>query len=450
MGRSLTSIILAIVAIAAAAQVEFTQKGLKYTTLDEKSVKVGKIDDKHLPKGKLVIPSQVKHDGVAYTVTTLGGWAFFGCEDMTEVVLPNTLTKIGIWAFCNCKKLKEINIPASVKEIGYSAFENCEAFTSFTFPKGIEVMPERLLQECYNLTQVNLPEGVTKISNSVFSECKSLESITLAQSVKEIGNYAFSSCDKLKHIVLPKGLKKIGHDAFTSCTSLVEIELPEAITEIGPNAFNNCRVLERVTLPASLSSLRSNPFSSCKALKEYKVAEDSKFLTVQDGILFSKDMTRLIACPPSNNLGDYTVPAAVKEIASHAFYDCNMLNSITMTEVVSIGESAFHGCYNLVKVDFGSKLETLGKGAFYSNSKIENVYLPDSFKHMDMINFDFCNNLKTVSLSEALSKREEDFNNLSFNYNSSDLRFIIRMPDGTTKTLKHDEINDIKKYFIER
>lgn len=432
------------------AQTEFNQDGLKYTTLDDKSVKVTKIDDNHKPKGKLEIPSQVKYDGVTYTVTTLGGWAFFGCEDITEVKLPNTLTKIDIWAFCNCKKLKKIDIPASVKEIGYSAFESCESFTSFTFPKGIALVPDRLLQECYNLTQVNLPEGITKIDNSAFSDCKSLESITLPQSVKYIDNYAFAYCKNLKNIVLPQGLLKIGHDVFSGCTSLVEIELPEAITEIGDNAFNNCQALEKVTLPASLSSLRSNPFSSCDALKEYKVAEGSQYYTVQDGILFSKDMTRLIACPKSKNLGDYTVPATIKEIARMAFYNCNSLTSITMTEVVSIGESAFYGCHNLATVDFGSKLETLGKGAFYSNSKIENITLPDSFKHMDMINFEFCGNLKTVSLSEELSKREQDFNNMSFNFNSNDLRFIIRMPDGTTKTLKFEEINDVKKYFRER
>lgn len=450
MGRSLTSIILAMVAIAVTAQVEFIQNGLKYTALDDNSVKVRKIDDNHLPKGKLVIPAYVTHDGVTYTVTTLGGWAFFGCEDITEVELPNTLTKIDIWAFCNCKKLKGIDIPSSVKEIGYSAFENCESFTSFTFPEGIELVSDRLLQECYKLTEVNLPEGVVKIDDCAFSDCKSLESITLPQSVKFIDNSAFAYCNNLKHISLPKGLQKLGRNVFSSCVSLVEIELPEGVTEIGDNVFNNCRALEQVTLPASLSWLKSNPFSSCGALKEYRVAEGSEYLTVQDGILFSKDMTQLIACPPSKELGDYTVPATVKKIASMAFYGCNLLTSITMTEVVSIGESAFNGCYNLASVDFGTKLETLDKGAFYSNSKLESVYLPDSFKHMEIINFEFCNNLKTVSLSEALSKREEDFNNLSFNFNSSDLRFIVRMKDGTTKTLKHDEINDMKKYFRER
>lgn len=450
MRRIIAATIIAITTLVTMAQVQFNHKGLKYTVLDDNTVKVGKIDDKHQPKGKLVIPSQVEHDGVTRTVTALDSWAFFGCEDVTEVELPPTLTKIDIWAFCNCKKLKNVVIPPSVVEIGYSAFENCESFTSFNFPRGIKVVPERLLQECYALTQVNLPAGVTRIGNSAFSSCRALESITLPESVKAIGNYSLAYCDNLKNVILPRQLESIGNDVFSCCKSLTSIVLPEGLKSIGSNAFNNCTALEDVTLPASLTDLNGNPFSSCSALREYKVAEDSQYFTIKDGILFSKDLTQLIACPTSNNIGNYTVPATVKSIASRAFYDCNLLTGIKITGVVLIGESAFNGCRNLATVDLGSKLEILGKGAFYSNSKIESVVLPDSFKHMDMINFDFCSNLKTVSLSEQLSKRESDFNNLSFNYNSQDLRFIIRMPDGTTKTLTHDEINDVKKYFIER
>ena len=450
MRRTIVTAIIAISALVTMAQEQFNHNGLKYTVLDDNCVKVGKIDDKHKPKGKLVIPSQVKHGDIVYTVTALDSWGFFGCEDMTEVEMPPTLTKIDIWAFCNCKKLKNVVIPSGVVEIGYSAFENCESFTSFNLPQGIKEVPERLLKECYALTQVNLPEGVTRIDNSAFSSCKALESITLPESVKVIGNYSLAYCDNLKNVILPQQLQSIGNDAFSCCKSLTSIVLPEGLTSIGNNAFNYCTALADVTLPASLTDLDGNPFSSCSALREYKVAESSQYFTVKDGILFSKDLTQLIACPTSNNIGNYTVPATVKSIASKAFYDCNLLTSITMTGVVSIGESAFYGCHNLETVDFGSKLETLGKGAFYSNSKIENVVLPDSFMHMDMINFDFCSNLKTVSLSEELSKRERDFNNLSFNFNSRDLRFIIRMPDGTTKTLTHDEINDVKKYFLER
>lgn len=450
MKRSIIATILVTMALTSIAQVEFRHDGLKYTTLDDNSVKVGKIDDKHLPKGKLVIPSQVTHDGITYDVTALGGWAFFGCKDLTEVVLPPTLTKIDIWAFCNCVKLKEINIPPSVKEIGYSAFENCESFTQLTLPDGLTNVSDRLAQECVNLKDVNLSQSIKVIEGSAFSSCKSLERIVLPQSVETIGNYAFAYCDSLKEIIMPKSIKSIGNNAFSCCKSLTSIALPEGITSLNANAFEYCTALEQVTLPASLTDINGNPFSSCRSLKEYKVAAESSSFAVKDGILYSKDMTELIACPTKNALGDFIVPATVTVIMSRAFYDCSGLTSIKMTGVKQIGESAFYGCNNLSSVDFGNKLETLAKGAFYSNSLIKSVTLPDSFKHMDMNNFDFCSELRTVSVNEELLARERDFNNLSFNFNSSELRFIVRLPKGETKTLTFDEIPDVKKYFLER
>ena len=438
---------IATIALAATAQVEFQHKGLKYTTLDAVSVKVSKIDDDHLPKGKLVIPAQVTHKGTNYSVTTLDSWAFSGCEDVTEIVLPNTLTKIDIWALCGCKKLKEINIPSSVKEIGYAAFESCNSISSITLPNGLKEVPERVVKECENLRTVNLPASITTIGNSAFSYCKKLESITLPDNVARIEAYAFANCDNLKRIVMPKHLKSIASEAFGSCKSLTTIDLPEGMTSLSDKAFNYCEALEEVTLPSTLINISGNPFYSCKALKGYKVASGNKSFTVKDGILFSKDMTKLIACPPSLKIGNYTVPPTVKEILSGAFYYCTALTGIKMTAVEVIGEDAFNGCNNLATVDLGKKLKILEKAAFYSNA-MKSITLPDGFEHMDMNNFDFCHELRTVSLSEALSKREKDFNNFSFNYNSEDLRFIVRLPKGKTKTLKFEEINDMKKYLF--
>ncbi|MBR5087362.1 MAG: leucine-rich repeat domain-containing protein [Muribaculaceae bacterium] len=450
MKRLIISLMIAFTVIAANAQVEFYHKGLKFTTINEKEVKVGKIDDKHKPSGKLVIPAQVEHDGVTYNVTEIASWGFFGCDKVTDLILPPTLQKIDIWAFCKCEKIKEIIIPASVREIGYAAFENCETITTITLPDGLTEVPDRLLQECINLKIVKLPASITSIGSSAFSSCKSLESISLPENVTQINGYAFAYCDNLKNITMPKQLTTIGSDVFSCCKTLTEIEIPEGVTSIGSNIFNCCTSLEKVTLPSTLTSISGNPFSSCKSLKEYHVADGNDSFAVIDGILFSKNMTELIACPTQKELGDYIVPESVTTIAAHAFYDCRYLTSIKMTEVKSIGESAFYGCNNLVSVDFGNKLEYLGKGAFYSNHKIENIVLPDSFKHMDMINFDFCSGLRTVSVSEELSTRIDDFNNLSFNFNSKDLRFIVRCADGTTKALTIDEIPDAKALIPER
>ena len=171
MKRILLAMAIVTISIGCSAQSEFNHKGLKYTILNENSVKVSKIDDKHQPKGKLVIPEQVTYNGNTYHVTELDSWAFSGCKNLTEIQLPQTLTKIDIWALCSCENLKEINIPSSVKEIGYAAFESCNSITSITLPDGIKEVPERLVKECENLKEVNLPNSITSIGSSAFSSC---------------------------------------------------------------------------------------------------------------------------------------------------------------------------------------------------------------------------------------------------------------------------------------
>ncbi len=450
MKRIFLAAIIITVALIATAEVVFIQNGLKYTTLDESSVRVDKIDENHKPEGKLEIPAVVKHDGSTYTVTTIGNWGLFGCNQLTEVKLPSTLKEIGFFAFCRCDGLKRIDIPKSVTEIKDAAFENCNGFTEITIPDGITVIHDRLMSECRNLKTVNLPQSVTTINMSAFSSCKSLESIVLPQAIETIGNYAFAYCDSLKSVTLPNTLKSIGSEAFSCDISLKSIVIPDSVSSIGNRAFHNCPILEQVTLPAALTSLKGNPFSSCKSLKEYKVSPHNNTFVVADGILFSKDMTKLVACPTSKVLGDYVVPASVKVINPYAFFECRGLTSVKMTNVTTIGESAFYYCTRLANIDFGEKLETLGKAAFYSCGNITSIVIPDSFKHMDMNNFDFCSSLKTVSVSEELFNREKDFNNLSFQFNSDSLRFIVRLPDGTTLTKTPDELPDVKKYFHNR
>lgn len=450
MKKCLMAITATLLMTSASAQLEFINNGLLYKQIGDKAVSVGKIDDNHKPTGKLKIPAKVKHNGVTYEVNALDKWGFFGCDGLTEISLPSTLKKIDIWALCKCKNLKQLKIPAKVTEIGYSAFENLETITEIELPEDLTEVPERLLKECKNLKTVKIPESVRVIGGSAFDNCKSLESIVLPKSVEKIGNYAFAYDENLVEIQMPANLKSIGNYAFTGCKSLKRIDIPEGVTTLGGNVFNYCRSLEEVTLPSTLSDIVGNPFSSCNSLKEYKVAEGNEFFTVTDGILFSKDMTELIACPTSKALGDYIVPSTVKRISSYAFYSCYGLTGVKMTGVEEIGGAAFHDCSNLASIDFGDKLKFLGDKAFYSCDSLTDVVLPASLEHVEACNFDFSGSLKTVSVDEALWSREKDFNNLSFQFCPESLKFIIRLKDGNTKTASAKDLNDMKKNFIIR
>ena len=95
-----------------------------------------------LQDGTLVITAQgamQDHDSAAQTpwfkdraeirkivvqqgVTTIGDYAFYGCENVTSVTLPDTVTQIGKLAFYGCKNLRTLTIPDSVLTVEDYAF----------------------------------------------------------------------------------------------------------------------------------------------------------------------------------------------------------------------------------------------------------------------------------------------------------------------------------------
>ena len=75
--------------------------------------------------GSVNIPSSVTYDGVTYSVTLIGGSAFWNCSGLTEVTIPNSVTTIGGGAFYDCPRLTAVTIPNSVITIGVEAFFGC-------------------------------------------------------------------------------------------------------------------------------------------------------------------------------------------------------------------------------------------------------------------------------------------------------------------------------------
>ena len=127
---------------------------------------------------------------VAPDVKIIWSHAFWGCDGITEIRLPDGLEGIGMAAFAECTGLKHIELPKSLRTIGYDAFHGCTA-----------------------LEEITIPDGVTEIM-----EC------------------AFRDCTDLKHVTLPDSLKTIGDGAFSGCNSL-DRETVERLNALNPNAY---------------------------------------------------------------------------------------------------------------------------------------------------------------------------------------------------------------------
>ena len=112
-----------LITVASLAQT-FIVDGFNYsiTSMDDLTVEVTSG-----PKnsGEIVISASVLYDGKTYTVTSIGRYAFLGCNGLTSITIPNSVTSIGRYAFWCCSGLTSITIPNSVTSIGNNAFSDC-------------------------------------------------------------------------------------------------------------------------------------------------------------------------------------------------------------------------------------------------------------------------------------------------------------------------------------
>lgn len=103
--------------------------------------------------------------------------AFYGVPNLKKVTIQtDKLTEIGADAFYCCENLEDINIPDGVTRIGRSAFY-CNL----------------------SLRKINIPSSVTYIAEEAFA-CAHLDSIDIPAGVTFIGRGAFWKCDRLKKV----------------------------------------------------------------------------------------------------------------------------------------------------------------------------------------------------------------------------------------------------------
>ncbi len=133
--------------------------------------------------------------------------------------------------------------------IGEYAFYMCESLTEVTIPEGVADIGDMSFYGCHGLAAVSIPGSVTRIGAAAFGEC-GLTSVTIPDSVEEIGGGAFSYCELLSSVTLPSGLASIGAGTFSWCYSLTKLRIPDSVTSVGAGAFTGSGLLA-LSVPGS-------------------------------------------------------------------------------------------------------------------------------------------------------------------------------------------------------
>ena len=388
---------------------DFEVNGVYYDKINSSTVEVtyqGNSYDSYSDEyiGDVVIPSSVKCNGVTYSVTSIGDYAFRDCKSLTSIEIPNSVTSIGYdafyrcssltdieipnsvtsiedFAFSGCKSLTSIQIPNSVRSIGSTAFSSCSSLTSIVVNPGntkydsrngcnaiIETASNTLIAGCQNtiipnnvtsigksafyyctsLTSIEIPNNVTSIESTAFMGCSNLTSIKIPNSVTSIGSSAFSWCESLTSIQIPNSVTSIESQAFSECSSLTSIEIHNSVTSIGVWAFMGCSSLTSIEIPNSVTSIGNNAFSDCSSLTSIVVNPGNTKYDSRNGcnaIIETASNTLIAGC--KNTI----IPNSVTSIESRAFYGCESLTSIEIpNSVTSIEDDAFSSCSSLTSI----------------------------------------------------------------------------------------------------
>lgn len=217
-------------------------------------------------RGDITIPAQILVDGQAIPVIGIAVDAFYGCDDVTSVTLPEGLTTIEDSAFESMNGLIEIVIPDSVTHIGKVAFSDCQSLQRVVLPAQLQTISEDLFESCGSLTEVNIPAGVKTLEAGCFAACTSLKKIQLPKGLETIGGLAFELCSQLERVIIPNGVTKIGGRAFNLCSNLDIISIPNSVTFVGTDAFEGTKWLESYSIAHVLAG---KVLYKYKPIKEY-------------------------------------------------------------------------------------------------------------------------------------------------------------------------------------
>ena len=297
-----------------------------------------------------------------------------------DVKIPSTIedcpvTKIGNDAFYYCENLTSIEIPDSVTSIGYGAFNECTSLTSIVIPDGVTIIDDFTFVGCTDLKSITIPRSVTKIDEMAFWRCNSLtdvyyggteeewDAIDIYKEDKEDlmkatihfieteepsiftyeienGKVTITGCDKSASgdIEIPSTIEdcpvtKIGQNSFRWCNEITGIVVPDSVKVIDNWAFGGCAKLKSITIPDSVTSIGFGVFECSEALESIILPES---ITAIDEYTFS-------GC---TGLKEITIPDSVTSIGEGAFNDCDSLSDVYFTGTALEWYDVVIGTYN--------------------------------------------------------------------------------------------------------
>ncbi len=193
---------------------------------------------------------------------------------------------------------------------------------------------------------------------------------------------------------------RIGRFAFGYCDKLLSIEFPSSLERIGERAFDGCSALTEIFIPKSVIYIGREAFGGCDALSSIIVEEgNTQFNSYENCNAIIHQDTLIVGCKTT------VIPESVTYIEDCAFYSNSGLEYIEIPNTVKgIGENAFFLCNNLssVVISPASNLMVLENSAFHGCSKLTKLTLPLTLERINDQSLQDCSSLTEIFIPKSV------------------------------------------------
>lgn len=285
-----------------------------------------------------VILSRVTDAQGNYSEITVGDYAFANSAFITSVEIGKIFS-LGRFVFQNCPALEEIDL--KIKDRYYTDDDGVlyeitgEYAILLQYPAGRDDEDDMYSVEKLDVGSVWYP--IREIEAYAF-ENSSLQRIVIGNTVDIIGKAAFADCAQLRTIEIGANVQAIG----------AEIQPRRVVDNKRSSGYIDDIIEQKFDL-AKVTVYEREVFDNCSVLSNIVVHEDNDiYLSDNNGILYTKDKTKLLVYPEGVTRVSYTVPASVSQIGIEAFENNVHIQRLILPEATrEIGAKAFNGCTNL-------------------------------------------------------------------------------------------------------
>ena len=325
------------------------------------------------------------------TVSTIGEYAFWGAESLTNATVAKGIKEIPEYAFSNCASLSKVTLPSSVESLMAYSFENCPNLTSISIPDSVGYIDEKAFY-LTNGAKIELTDSDGNVSESVavsdVADAAGQESVEGSDNSSSEDQHAEADPSEPKQVDNPNAQDR--PDGYTPSLS----GSSNWVDIINDRDFANNKAQNELGSGMLVGGNAMFLMSQDQPVRGYDLedaeAEDS--LSESGGNTSSKnDIFDIIDGTLANYNGsdeNVSIPDNVDTIGQRAFYKNENIKNVEIPSTVSkIDDFAFSRSA-LTDVSIPDSVVAIGYAAFYHCEDLENVNIPSSVECIELGAFD--------------------------------------------------------------